>query len=113
MTINPEDSIDTPASVPYEQDFYGELKDPAFAVEYLNAAVEDGDPKVVLCALKDVVKANGDIKQIAEQSNMTRQAVYTMLSEGGNPTFKNFTALLAQIGIKITFSVEEPRQKAS
>lgn len=115
MTIKPERDIvdDSPPSVPYEIGLYEDLKDPEFAAEYLNAIFEGGDPRVVLRALKDVIKANGDIKRIAEQSNMTRQALYTMLSENGNPTFKNFTALLSQIGIKITFSVDEPHKQAS
>ena len=33
------------------------LQDPEYAAEYLNAAIEDGDEKVFLPALRDVAEA--------------------------------------------------------
>ena len=33
------------------------LQDPEYAAEYLNAAIEDGDEKVFLLALRDVADA--------------------------------------------------------
>jgi len=44
----------------------------------------------MLQALKNVLSANGDIKDIASKSWISRQAIYTMLSEDGNPTLKKF-----------------------
>ena len=39
----------------YQNHLIESLKDPTEAAEYLNAALEDGEPEVFLLALRDVV----------------------------------------------------------
>ncbi len=43
-----------PRSKSYQSDLINALKDPLEAQEYLNAALEDGNPEVFLLALRDV-----------------------------------------------------------
>jgi len=42
----------------YTDFLFERLKDPEEAAPYLNAALEDEDPGVLLIALKDIAKAN-------------------------------------------------------
>ena len=43
----------------YQNSLIESLKDPTEAAEYLNAALEDGEPEVFLLALRDVVDSYG------------------------------------------------------
>jgi DNA-binding phage protein len=48
----------------YRNLLHENLQDAEYATAYLNAAIEDGDDKVILLALRDVVEAR-DIAPIA------------------------------------------------
>ena len=48
-----------PRSVPYDDYLIESLKNQRRAKAYLNAALEDGDPRVFLLALRNVAKARG------------------------------------------------------
>ena len=52
----------------------GRLEDRELAVDYLNAAMEDGDPDVLLVALRDVVKAQGGFTIWSVVDALTRLA---------------------------------------
>ncbi len=75
------------------------LKDPEEATEYLNAALEAGDKKAFLMALKNVIDARGGMTRIAKTSKINRVSLYKMLSAGGNPGFGNILLLLQVAGI--------------
>ena len=49
----------------YQKDLLEALQDPDEAIEYLNAALEDGEPEVFLLALKDVVDSHGGMSKIS------------------------------------------------
>jgi DNA-binding phage protein len=49
----------------YQKDQIEALKDPAEAVAYLNAALEDGDRETFLLALRNVAEANGAMAAVA------------------------------------------------
>ena len=83
-----------------------ELKDPDFAAEYLASALEEGDEQFLTEALAKVIKAHGGTK-VAEETGLARQALYKMLSRGGNPSFKNVTKLLDAVGLEWTIRVKE------
>ncbi len=44
-------------AVNYKEGLLERLKDPEYSVAYLNACLEDEDPRVFLLALKDVIEA--------------------------------------------------------
>ena len=77
-----------------------QLKDAAFAAEFLNAASEDDDPKTYLTALRKVVEARCGMAAVAAQKQLLRETLYRTLSARGNPTNKTLTAVLRATGLK-------------
>jgi probable addiction module antidote protein len=55
---------------------------------YLNAALDDGDPKVFLLALRNVAVARGGMVKIARTCKLNRESLYRMLSKQGNPSLQ-------------------------
>ena len=76
------------------------LKDPREAAEYLNAALEDGDPAVFLLALRHVAQARG-IGKLAIQSRLNREHAYRLLSKRGNPQFTSLFAILDALDLRL------------
>jgi probable addiction module antidote protein len=74
--------------------------DPELAVEYLNAAAEEDDPRIYLGALRAVAEAQG-MAQVASAAGVPRESVYRALSAGGNPRFDTLHAILRAAGFKL------------
>ena len=88
-------------SVSHRERLVEELRaDPALAAEYLNAAAEDGDPRVYLTALRTVAEAQGMAK-VAKAAGVPRESLYRALSADGNPRFSTLHAILKAAGLKI------------
>lgn len=68
---------------------------------YLEAAMEGNDPKHIARALGDVARSSG-ISDIARKTGLGRQALYTALSENGNPTLETLTSVLDVLGLQLT-----------
>jgi probable addiction module antidote protein len=86
----------------YRNLLHKNLQDPEYAAEYLNAAIEDGDEKVFLLALRDVADARG-IAQLAAEANLNRESTYRMLSKQGNPSLSSLWAVLDTLGLRLHF----------
>ena len=89
-----------PRSVPYDDFLTESLKSSRRAAAYLNAALEDDDPRVFLAALRDVARARG-ISKVAANSKLNRESLYKMLSKRGNPSLNSLGALLRSLGFKL------------
>jgi probable addiction module antidote protein len=77
-------------------------KSPAFAAEYLKAALEDEDePRVLLVALRHVARARG-IAKVARAAGVERESLYRALSKNGNPRLSTLHAVAKAIGLKLT-----------
>ncbi len=77
-------------------------KDPAFAVEYLKAALEDEDePRVLLLALRHLARARG-IAKVAKAAGVERESLYRALSARGNPRLSTLVAVTKAIGLRLT-----------
>lgn len=98
--------------VPYEEGLHKRLQDSRYASEYLKACLEDNDtPEVFLVALRDVAEAWG-MAEIAEKTKVTRSALYKMLSDKGNPGFRNIMALVNRLGMTLTIQpMRKPTKK--
>lgn len=83
-----------------------ELRNPEFAIAYLNDALASQDKKAFLIALKDVIEARGDITGFAKAAHTPRQNIYRMLSEEGNPTFDNLTSIFSAMGVQMQLSLK-------
>jgi probable addiction module antidote protein len=77
-------------------------KDPAFAAEYLNSVLEDGDQKELLLALRRMSKAFGGVSKLAEEAHLNVNTLYRTLSPKGNPELKSLRALLRVMGMQLT-----------
>ena len=94
--------------IPHEKGLREDLKDPRYAAEYIKASIAGSAadlPEVVLSALRRVAEIQG-MRWLAEKTGINRQALYQMLSEDGNPTIRNFIAIIQNLGIRMTFEPE-------
>lgn len=89
------------ASVAYEEVLLEDLKDPAEAAAYLQAALEDEDPAVFLLALRQVVQAQG-VTNVARKAHVGRESLYKTLSENGNPELRTINSLLHAMGLRLS-----------
>ena len=96
----------TAASRPYKDSLLEDLMDPKEAAAYLTAALEDDMPEVFLLALRHVAEAHG-MTNIAEGAQLNRVSMYRMLSEKGNPQLSSLTAILHQMGLRLSIEVED------
>lgn len=78
------------------------LSDPGYAVEYLSEVLENESLDAFMIALKHVVDAREEnITALAESCGITRQGLYKLLSEEGNPRLSTLHQLLTALGMKI------------
>ena len=68
---------------------------------YLEAAMEGNDPKHIASALGDVARSKG-MSEIARKAGVGRQALYSALSENGNPTLETLTSVLTALGLQLS-----------
>ena len=68
--------------------------------EYINAALEDGDPAIISAALGDVERARG-MSQLSNETGVTRDGLYKALSPTGNPSFSTVQKVITALGLKV------------
>ena len=68
--------------------------------EYLNAALEDGDPAVISVALGNIARARG-MSQLSNETGVTRDGLYKALSPTGNPSFSTVQKVITALGLKV------------
>ena len=85
-----------------------QLRDPQDAKLYLSVALEDyeedEDIEAFLLAVRDVVEAQGGISKLANRVDLTREGLYKVLSESGNPQLDTMSKILHGLGFR--FSIE-------
>jgi probable addiction module antidote protein len=75
--------------------------DPAYAVEFLNSILEDGDHVELLIALRQMTRAFGGTATIARKAKLNRTQLYRMLSKQGNPEIRSVSAILKSMGMQL------------
>jgi DNA-binding phage protein len=70
-----------PRSISWDEYLIKSIKDPKAAQGYLNAALDDSDPRVFLLALRDVAEAHGGVGKITR--NPSLQSLGKLLSSMG------------------------------
>ena len=86
---------------PYRNSLLKSLRNPGDAAHYLNACLEDADPRVFLLALRDVADAHGGIGALADDSHLNRESLYRALSKSGNPSLNSLAAVLNSLGLRL------------
>lgn len=80
------------------------IRDDADVAAYIEAALEDGDHRVLAAVLGDIARAKG-MTQVARDSGLGRESLYKSLSPDGNPEFSTVLRVLKALGIRLRASV--------
>lgn len=97
-------------TVRHDQFMADRLADAEFAAGYLQAALEDGEPAVLLLALRRIAEARGGMAKLAQATGLSREALYRTLSASGNPRLTSLTAILGATGLRLAI-VPAPRKR--
>ena len=99
-------------SVPHVEVIVTHLKEnPEEAVEYLNASLTEEDPRMFLMALRDVTKAFGGMKLMADRTGLNRESLYKALSGKRYPRINSINTLLGALGFAIEIKMKKPARK--
>jgi probable addiction module antidote protein len=90
----------------YTKQLLEDLKDPAEAAAYMEAAMLEGDRDGLLMALRQVAAANDSMASIAEQTGLSRESLYRAFSKRGNPTASTLSSVLAATGFRLCVQPE-------
>lgn len=74
--------------------------------EYLNAALDEGDPKFLFIALGDIARAK-NISQLSRETGISREGIYKALSGEGNPSFNTIFKIIQALGLRMKFSSQK------
>jgi probable addiction module antidote protein len=69
---------------------------------YLDAALMDGDPRVLLQAVRDVATVRGGMATLSREAGIPRESLYRMLSNRGNPSYVAVRSILSAIGFRLS-----------
>jgi probable addiction module antidote protein len=86
------------------------LQSPEEVAEYLNAAIEDGHPAVLLKALRNVADSTGGMSHLSRLTGLTRESLYKALSEDGNPRLSSLEAILRAMGLQLHIQPRSPHK---
>jgi DNA-binding phage protein len=94
-----------PRSASYHEELIKDLKDPLEAAFYIEVVLEEGDPKMLRKALKNVIEAQGGIDRLSLQAQQCYQQIDRMLAEAGIE-FYSLTTLLDTLGLQFSVTVK-------
>jgi len=77
------------------------LEDDEMIAEYLKESFESDEPREIIDALNDAIKAR-NITELATKIGVSRKELYKILSENENIDFTTIQKLLDVLGVKIT-----------
>ncbi|MCK5507687.1 MAG: putative addiction module antidote protein [Desulfobacterales bacterium] len=99
-------------SKPYKPILLGRLKNHEYSVNYLTEVLQNETQEAFLIALRNVIDAReASITDFAKQIGVTRQGLYKMLSEDGNPRLSTLNELLKSLGMKMQICGEVAAQQ--
>jgi probable addiction module antidote protein len=98
------DEMKRKPSISHDEAMANELREnPEFAVEYLRAALEEGDdPQILLIALRRIAESRGGVAKIAKDAGVERESLYRALSAKGNPRLSTLVAVTRAVGLRLT-----------
>src|SRR5437773_10129488 len=87
-------------------------QDPSYAVDYVNAALEDGDDSGFLKALRNVAESKR-MSKVAADAEVERESLYRMLSETGNPRLSSLLGVLNALGLRLVVARETKEKETA
>ena len=82
------------------------IREPEDVIDFLNDALESGHAPYIAAVLGDVARSQGMTK-LAAKTGVNRQALYTALSENGNPTLETLLKVLGAMGVRLRVETTE------
>ena len=67
---------------------------------YLNVALEDGDPRLIMAVLEDIARARR-MGSVAQNADTGRESIYKSLSLDGNPEFATVIKIVRALGLRL------------
>jgi probable addiction module antidote protein len=68
--------------------------------EYLNLALDDQNPEMLLLAIANIARARG-MAQVALDSGLGRESLYKALSDGAKPRYDTVLKVMRALGLKL------------
>jgi len=68
---------------------------------YLEAVLEDGDPRLIVAAIGDIARAKG-MMQLARETGLTREGLYKAFGPNGNPSFATVVKVARSLGVRLS-----------
>jgi probable addiction module antidote protein len=90
-----------PTTRPFDPAQY--LDDDESVAAYMTEALESGDVSFIADALGVIARAKG-MRQIASETNLSRESLYRALSSEGNPEFATIVGVMKALGLRLTAS---------
>jgi probable addiction module antidote protein len=75
--------------------------DPAFAAQYLNDVLEDGDEQELMISMRRIADAMGGVPQLASRAKLNATTLYRTLSKKGNPELRSMNSMLKAMGLRL------------
>jgi probable addiction module antidote protein len=76
------------------------LRSEADIAAYLDAAIAEGDPALIVAALGDIARAR-NMAALAREVGMSRTGLYNALSGRGNPSFATVLKTARALGLDL------------
>ena len=77
---------------------------------YLNAALEEGDPRLIIAALEDMARAKGRT-DVAQETRMGRENLHKLLSVNDNPEFATVLKVVRALGLRLQATAASPARR--
>ena len=90
--------MNTTLTKPWDASKYINTKEDMAA--YLEAALEDGDPKIISGVLGDIARSRG-MTELARETGLGRESLYKSLSSEGNPEFATILKVVKALGLRL------------
>lgn len=83
------------------------LDDAESVALYLAFALAEGDPELIMLAIRNVADAKG-MAELAKVTGLSRTTLYRSLSENGNPRLDTLLKIFKAFGIRFSAVVDKP-----
>ncbi len=94
----------TAKSVSYHPYLIESLKDLEEAAAYIEAALEEGEPKLLQLVLRNVAEAYKEMNTFSEQAIVHHEKLDKLLSEDRDSEIYSLVALLDALGFKLAIA---------
>ncbi|MDJ0677531.1 MAG: hypothetical protein QNJ36_19470 [Calothrix sp. MO_167.B42] len=93
-------------STSYHERLIQDLKNPLEAAAYIEVVLEEGDPKMLSKALKNVIEAQGGIEKLSAEIQELYYKFDHVLLQQGKFEFSPLSTLLDSLGLQLAVTVK-------